>query len=178
MHTKNLNKWEDACDRGDSVRLVPWWNAPHARAALQFVKSIEEGRWMDPDNAPAFLGFSPTLDKVAGHEIEEAECPRCKKSFVFRRRQPPWPRYCDQCVRWSAMPQVNECVIYRAIAGDYWDATVLAVRTIANLATRVDLSVMGPGLRKSVELHDVRWFENPDSLLVGARPRKPEKVEA
>jgi hypothetical protein len=83
----DVNEWEDACDRGDSVRLVPWWNAPHARAALQLVKSIEEGRWMDPDNAPVSY-LSPTLDKVAGHEIEEAECPRCA----------PSPRYCDQCV--------------------------------------------------------------------------------
>ena len=60
----NVNEWEDACDRGDSVRVVTWWNALHARAALQLVKSLEEGHGMVPDNAPAYLGYSPTLDKV------------------------------------------------------------------------------------------------------------------
>lgn len=66
----NVNEWEDACDRGDSVRVVPWWNVPHARAALQLVKSLEEDHGMVPDNAPAYLGYSPTLDKVPHADSE------------------------------------------------------------------------------------------------------------
>ena len=76
------------------------------------------------------------------------------------------------------MPTVNDRVVYRAIAGDCWDATVLTVRYLtADCTTRVNLSVMGPGLRKPIELYDVRWYDNPDAPFEGARPRRILDVE-
>jgi hypothetical protein len=74
------------------------------------------------------------------------------------------------------MPAVNERVIYRAVAGDCWDATVLAVTMTPTALTLVNISVMGPGLRKPIELHDICWYDEPDAPFVGARPRKPEHV--
>ena len=69
------------------------------------------------------------------------------------------------------MPTVNERVVYRAIAGDCWDATVLAVRE--HPPNTVDLSVMGPGLRKPVELHAIRWSDDPlGQNACYARPRR------
>jgi hypothetical protein len=32
-------------------------------------------------------------------QIEEARCERCKQMFSYRRRNPPQPRFCVQCVR-------------------------------------------------------------------------------
>jgi hypothetical protein len=58
-----VNDWRDTFV-GDNGRLVRPWNEVAAVAALRLVKSLEEGHGMVPDNAPAFLGYSPTLDKV------------------------------------------------------------------------------------------------------------------
>ena len=70
------------------------------------------------------------------------------------------------------MPQVNERVVYRAIAGDDWDAIV-----IRSEDRRVDISIMGPGQKKPFELHAVRWFDDSDEPHPNsARPQKPEHV--
>lgn len=79
------------------------------------------------------------------------------------------------------MPTVNERVIYRAMAGDCWDATVLAVNKaeVCDLEFCdwiVDLSVMGPGMDDPVVFHNIPWFDDPNDPVLahagyGAIPR-------
>jgi hypothetical protein len=45
------SEWEDACDLGDSVRFVSWWNEPVARAAVDFVASAEWTAMWEARNA-------------------------------------------------------------------------------------------------------------------------------
>ena len=60
-----VGQWEDAFI-GDNVSLVRPWNVDAARAALRFLETFE----MVPDNAPTYLGISPTIDKVPNADGE------------------------------------------------------------------------------------------------------------
>jgi len=66
------------------------------------------------------------------------------------------------------MVAINESVIYKSMAGEPWDATVVRVRD----ANFVDVTLSGPFLREPFELHAVRWYDDPDEPKSGARPRK------
>lgn len=62
----------------------------------------------------------------------------------------------------------GDAVAFRSFAGEIWDAVILAVRQ----AGYVDVAVSGPGLAEPMELHAIRWSDDPDNILPGARPRR------
>ena len=62
----------------------------------------------------------------------------------------------------------GDVVAYKSFAGETWDAVVLAVRSPGH----VDIVVSGSGLTEPMELHAIRWSDDPDAPLPGARPRK------
>lgn len=66
------------------------------------------------------------------------------------------------------MPAKGEKVDYRSFAGETWDAEVVAVRDPGH----VDLVLHGPGLGEGYELHAIRWTDDVDSALPGARPKR------
>jgi hypothetical protein len=74
------------------------------------------------------------------------------------------------------MPQVNERVVYRSIAGDFWDVTILAVREwhdpIGLIQNVVDIRVLIPGRSEPIELPNICWRDDPDDTRPGARPRR------
>jgi len=62
----------------------------------------------------------------------------------------------------------GDSVAYRSFAGETWAATVLAIHATGH----VDIAVTGPGLTEPMELHAIRWYEDPDDNRPGARPQK------
>jgi hypothetical protein len=67
------------------------------------------------------------------------------------------------------MPTVEgDKVAYRSFAGETYDAVILKLRP----PKHVDVSIIGPGLVEPMELHAIRWFDDPDEPSPGARPRR------
>ena len=67
------------------------------------------------------------------------------------------------------MTAKGDQVAYRSFAGETWPATILAVGPPGF----VDIAVSGPGLIEPMELHAIRWSDDPAAPLPGARPRRP-----
>ena len=55
-------------------------------------------------------------------------------------------------------------IAYRSFAGETWPATILAVGPPGF----VDIAVSGPGLIEPMELHAIRWSDDPAAPLPGA----------
>jgi hypothetical protein len=72
------------------------------------------------------------------------------------------------------MPIKGDPVAYRSFAGDVWDAVVTGVW--ADKFGFVDVEVTGPGLKEPMALTAVRWSDDPESLMPGARPRRAAAV--
>ena len=67
--------------------------------------------------------------------------------------------------------QPGERIAYRAIAGDTYDATIVAVLPVTGIAIqRVDVAVHIPGVSEPWPLSAVVWSDDPADPQPGARP--------
>ncbi len=73
------------------------------------------------------------------------------------------------------IPSIGDDVLYRSIAGETWDATIVAVRSLLG-STLVDVEVFLPasheaGLKSTTTLKGVTWHDDPNEQMRGARPK-------
>ena len=64
--------------------------------------------------------------------------------------------------------QKGDAVSYRSFGGDLYDAIITGIRP----AGFVDVDLTGPHLKEPYALTGVRWSDDPESKLPGARPKR------